>query len=114
MSETYLNDDTLTPEELYRFLQNERAAEAIQRELHNPTSPFSEMIGRARIEFLEALDKLIGADLYQDSGIAAARKAQNDAKRFLDLQTWIAEAISTGEAASFNLASHYQAAEEEV
>lgn len=114
MADTYLRDDELTPEELYRFLQNERAAEAIQRELQNPSSPFSEMIGRARVEFIEALDKLIGADLYQDSGIATARQAQNDAKRFLDLQLWIAEAISTGEAASFNLAGHYQAGEEEA
>lgn len=114
MTETYLSDDELTPEELYRYLQNERVADSIRRELQNPTSPFAEMIGRARVEFIDALDRLIGADLYQDTGITAARKAQNDAKRFLDIQRWIAEAINTGEAASSNLAGHYQATEEEV
>lgn len=100
------SEEYLLPEEQQDLLLDITVRDEIERALDTKSTPFAEMIGRAKIEFVDAVQSLINADLYSRAGIETAKAAQANIKRYLDLIKWIREAISVGEAAEDQIANH--------
>jgi hypothetical protein len=80
------------PDEI-SILDAQSLGDQIERAIAIPTSPFAEMMRRAREAYCAALAVLIECDLLTPEGIMDAIRVQAEARRYKDLCHWIEEAL---------------------
>lgn len=73
------------------------AGENIEVMLADAGSPLVRMMAKAREAFLASMHSLLHVDLNTTDGISQARSLQNEARRYLDLTTFIADEIGQAE-----------------
>lgn len=71
---------------------------------HNKGGPFAELLRRASNAGLAAVTRLLEADLTDADHVSAAREAQCEARRYLEMCNWIGEALHTAQQADAQLA----------
>jgi hypothetical protein len=92
-------DQTHDPADLRDLITAATLGDRIERTLLDRTNPFSLMMEKAREDFLTAQLSLIAADLNTPAGIDSARSAQRNARHYVDLCNYIAEAFETAASA---------------